>query len=101
MPLVKSLHRLPVQYRIIVTIWTITYQALSCNQPSHLYSLFTDVRKPTQLRLSNSDLLVVSKNNTNIATMGFSESASMHTLWDMLHSSVTSNDNIAKFRHHL
>ena len=46
-PLLKSLHWLPVRYRIICKICTITYQAYPCKQPSYLYSLFTFVSKKT------------------------------------------------------
>ena len=38
-PLLKSLHWLPVQYRIIFKICTIAYQALSSIQPAYLNSM--------------------------------------------------------------
>ena len=56
-PLRKSLHWPPVQHRIIFKICTITYQALSSNQPAYLYSLLTPARQPGYLRSSNSNLL--------------------------------------------
>ena len=93
--LLKSLHWLPVRYRIVFKICTITYQALSCKQPSYLHPLLTPVRKPAQLRWSRSDHHVVPKTNTNIA---FAVGAP--ALWNMLHSSAESVENIAKFRLH-
>ena len=98
-PLLKSLHWLPVQYRIMFKMCTITYQALSSKQPSYLHTLLTPIRKPIQLRSSTSDLLLVPKVNTNMGTRAFAVGAP--TLWNMLPSSVKSVENIAKFRRHL
>ena len=98
-PLLKSLHWLPVQYRIMFKMCTITYQALSSKQPSYLHTLLTPIRKPIQLRSSTSDLLFVPKVNTNMGTRAFAVGAP--TLWNMLPSSVKSVENIAKFRRHL
>ena len=50
--LLKSLHWLPVRYRIIFKICTITYQALSTKQPAYLHSMLTPARQPRQLRSS-------------------------------------------------
>ena len=85
-PLLKSLHWLPVQYRIMFKMCTITYQALSSKQPSYLHTLLTPIRKPIQLRSSTSDLLFVPKVNTNMGTRAFAVGAP--TLWNMLPSSV-------------
>ena len=41
---------LPVRYRIMSKICTITYQVPSCKQPSYLHYLITPLRKPVQLR---------------------------------------------------
>ena len=60
--LLKSLHWLPVQYRIIFKICTMTYLALSSKQPAYLHSLLTPAR---QLRSSNSNLLFVPSVKTN------------------------------------
>ena len=98
-PLLKSLHWLPVQYRIMFKMCNITYQALSSKQPSYLHTLLTPIRKPIQLRSSTSDLLFVPKVNTNMGTRAFAVGAP--TLWNMLPSSVKSVENIAKFRRHL
>ena len=40
-PLLKSLHWLPVHYRIIFKICTISYQALASKQPTYLNSMLT------------------------------------------------------------
>ena len=66
LPLIKSLHWLPVQYRIIFNICTITYQVLLSKQPAYLHSLLTPARQPRQLRSSNSNLLFVPSVKTNV-----------------------------------
>ena len=99
MPLLKSLHLLPFIYHIILKICIITYQALSCEQPSYLHCLLTPIRKHVQLRSSSSDLLFVHKVKTNIMLRAFAVGAP--TLWDMFPSSVISVENISKFRHYL
>ena len=53
-PLLKSLHWLPVRYRIIFKICTITYQALSTKQLAYLHSMLTPARQPRQLQSSSS-----------------------------------------------
>ena len=69
--LLKSLHWLPVQYRIIFKICTITYQALSSKQPAYLYSLLTPARQPRELRSFNSNLLFVPCVKTNVGIRAF------------------------------
>ena len=97
--LLKSLHWLPVRYRIIFKICTITYQALSYKQPAYLHSMLTPARQPRQLRSSGSDLLSVPRVKTNAGTRAFSVAAP--TLLNLLPDSVKSAGNIASFRCHL
>ena len=52
-PLLKSLLWLPVRYYIIFKMCTVTYEALSCNQPLYLHSLPTPVRNAVQHRPSD------------------------------------------------
>ena len=68
-PLLKSLHWLPVRYRIVFKICTITYPALSPKQPAYLHSLLTPAR---QLRSSNNNLLFVPSVKANVGTRAFS-----------------------------
>ena len=98
-PLLKSLHWLPVRYRIIFKICTITYQALSTKQPAYLHSMLTPARQPRQLRSSGSGLLFVPRVKTNAGTRAFSVAAP--TLWNSLPDSVKSARNIASFRRNL
>ena len=48
-PLLKSLHWLPVHYRIIFKICTRAYQALSPTQPAYLNAMLTPARNSRQL----------------------------------------------------
>ena len=105
LPLLKSwhCHWLPVRYRIIFKICTITYQTLSSNQPAYLHSLLTPARQLSlrQLRSSNFNILFVPSVKTNVGTRGFSVAAP--TLSNSLPVSVKSvgNNNIATFRRKL
>ena len=58
-PLLKSLHWLPVHYRIIFKMCTIAYQALSVSstQSAYLNSMLTPARNATQLRSTSSNPL--------------------------------------------
>ena len=86
-------------HSVPLLICTITYQALSCKQLSHLHSLLIPVRKPVQLRSSSSDLLVSPKVNTSIGTRAIA--AGSPTPWNMLPSSATTVEHLAQFRRHL
>ena len=124
-PLLKSLHWLPIRYRIIFKICTITYQALSSGQPAYLHSLLTPARKARQLRSSTSHLLFNPRIKTSIGTRAFSIAAptlwnpspgsvksptlwnpspgsvKSPTLWNPLPVSVKSCEAISTFRRHL
>ena len=85
-PLLKSLHWLPVRYRIIFKTCTITYQALSTKQPAYLHSMLTPARHPRQLWSSGSGFLSVPKVKTNTGTRAFSVAAP--TLWNSIPDGV-------------
>ena len=95
LPFLKSLHLLPVRYRISCKICTITYQALSSKQPAYLHSPLTPARQPRQLPSSNSNLLFVPSVKTNVGTRAVLVAAL--TLWNSLPVSVKSVGNIATF----
>ena len=69
-PRLKSVHWLPVRYRIIFKIYTITYQAISSKQPTHLHSLLPPARQHRQLRYisSSSFPLFFPSVKTNVGT---------------------------------
>ena len=91
-PLLKSLHWLPVHYRIIFKICTIAYQALSSTQPAYLNSMLTPTRNSRQLRSTSSNPLYIPRVKTKAGTRAFSVAAP--TVWNSLPARVKSQGNI-------
>ena len=98
-PLLKSLHWLPVHYRIIFKMCTIAYQALSSTQPAYLNSMQTPTRISRQLRSTSSNPLHIPRVKTKAGTRAFSVAAP--AVWNSLPASVKSQGNIVSFRRHL
>ena len=98
-PLLKSLHWLPVHYRIIFKICTISYQALASKQPTYLNSMLTPARNSRELRSTSSNPLYNPRVKTKAGTRAFSVAAP--TLWNSLPVSVKSEGNIVSFRRRL
>ena len=94
-PLLKSLHWLPVHYRIIFKIGTIAYQALSSTQPAYLNSMLTPARNSRQLRSTTSNPLYIPRVKTNAGTRAFSVAAP--TVWNSLPARVKSEGNIVSY----
>jgi len=95
-PLLKSLHWLPLHYRIIFKMYTITYLALSCTQPAYINSMLTPARNSRQLRPTSSNPLYIPRVKTKAGTRAFSVAA--QTVWNSLPGSVKSEGNIVSFR---
>ena len=98
-PLLKSLHWLPVHYRIIFQICTIAYQAVSSTQPAYLNSMLTLARNSRQLRSTSSNPLYIHRVKMKAGTRAFSVAAP--TVWNSLPASVKSEGNIVSFRRRL
>ena len=98
-PLLKSLHWLPVHYRIIFKICTIAYQGLSSTQSAYLNSMLTPARNSRQLRSTSSNPLYIPRVKTKAGTRTFSGAAP--TVWNSLPASVKSESNIVSFRRRL
>ena len=58
-PLLKSLHWLPVQFRIKYKICTLTYKVIHSCQPVYLHNLLKPLNRTRHLRSSDNDQLVV------------------------------------------
>ncbi|KAK2172574.1 hypothetical protein NP493_941g01032 [Ridgeia piscesae] len=63
-PLLKSLHWLPVHYRIIFKICTISYQALASKQPTYLNSMLTPASNSRELSSTSSNPLYIPRVKT-------------------------------------
>ena len=95
-PLLKSLHWLPVHYRIILNIFKVAYQALSSTLPAYLNSMLTPARNSRQLRSTSSNPLYIPRVKTKVGTQAFSVAAP--NVWNLLPASVKSEGNIVSFR---
>ena len=71
LPLLRQLHGFPVTYRINFKLSTLTYRALSTQQPPYLASLLHLSNIPRQLRSSISQL-IVPKTKLNLGKRAFS-----------------------------
>lgn len=78
----KSLHWLPVQYRITFKILTLTYKALHGEAPVYISDLLTAYQPGRNLRSAQQYLLVVPRTRTNWGSRAFSVAAP--TLWNSL-----------------
>ena len=98
-PLLKSLHWLPVQSSIIFTRCTSAYQTLTSREPSYLFSMLPLAPKPRELRSSGFHLLSVPRVKTDAGTRPFS--IVVPTVWNSLCEYVKSSNSIVSFCHHL
>ena len=73
-PLLKSLHWLPVQFRIKYKICTLTYKVIhrhTC-QPVYLHNLLKHLNRTRNLRSSDDDQLVVPRVSSKMGESAFS-----------------------------
>ena len=94
-PLLKSLHLLPIKFRIQFKICTFVFRCLNDGQPSYLSSLlFSDSVK--HLRSNNTNKLKVPGIRTRFGARAFSISGP--TLWNLLPANLRVAKNISSFR---
>ena len=98
--LLKPLHWLPVQSRIIFKICTITYQTLSSGETSYIFYMFSLAPKPRELRSSGFHLLSVAKVKTQTGTRTFQLLSLLFGIHP-LNTSHKSSNSIVSFRQHL
>ena len=70
-PLLRSLHGLPVSFRILLKINLLTYKTLHEKQPVYLHSMLAASLPSLSLRSSNNDSLSVSRVKTNTGARVF------------------------------
>ena len=95
-PLLRSLHWLPVKCRIHFKICLLTYKALYEEQPVYLRSLIATSLPSRSLR---SNTLSAPRTRTNTGARAFSSCAP--SLWNNLPLSVCSATSVATFRRYL
>ena len=74
-PLVKSLHWLPVQFRIKHKICTLTYEEINSCQPVYLHNLLKPLNRTCNLGSSDDDQLVVPRASSKMSKRAFSVAA--------------------------
>ena len=98
-PLLHSLHWLPVKYRVHFKICLLTYKALHEEQPVYLHSLIA-ISLPSRSLGSNRGItLSIPRIKTNTGARAFNSCAP--SLWNNLPLSVCSATSVATFRRRL
>ena len=98
-PLLRSLHWLPVKYRVHFKICLLTYKALHEEQPVYLCSLIAISLPSRSLRSNRGMTLSIPRIKTNTGARAFSSCAP--SLWNNLPLSVRSATSVAIFRRRL
>ena len=98
-PLLRSLHWLPVKYRVHFKICLLTYEALHEEQLTYLCSLIATSLPPCSLRSNRGITLSVPRIKTNTGTGALSSYAP--SLLNNLPLSVRSATSVATFRRRL
>ena len=95
-PLLKSLHWLPIKFRIQFKICTFVFRCLDDGQPSYLSSLLFSADSVKHLRSNNTNKLKVPRIRTKFGARAFSVSGP--TLWNLLPAQLRVAKNLSSFR---
>ena len=98
-PLLHSLHWLPVKYRVHFKICLLTYKALHEEQPVYLRSLIAIYLPSRSLRSNRGITLSIPRIKTNTGSRAFSSCAP--SLWNNLPLSAGSATSVATLRRRL
>ena len=99
LPLLRSLHWLPVEIRILFKINLLTYKTLHVKQPVYLHSRLTAALSSRSLKSNKDNSLSVPRVKTNAGARAFRSCAP--SLWNNLSLSVRSAISVATFKKHL
>ena len=99
LPLLRSLHWLPVRFRILVKINLLTCKTLREKQPLYLHSILAASTPSRSLRSNNDNSLSVPRVKTNTGAKAFHSCAP--SLWNNLPLFVCSAISVATFKKHL
>ena len=98
-PLLRSLHWLPVRFRILFKINLLTYKTLREKQPVYLHSMMAASIASHSLRSNNDNSLSVPRVKTNTGARAFHSCGP--SLWNNLPLSVHSASSVATFKKYL
>ena len=99
LPLLRSLHWLPVRFRILFKINLLTYKTLREKQPVYLDSMLATSILSRSLRSNNDNSLSFPRVKTNTGARAFHSCAP--SLWNNLPLSVRSAISVATFKKYL
>jgi hypothetical protein len=94
-----ELHWLPIHKRIHFKIASLTYKALSTQQPIYLWSLLTPHQPGRTLR--SADLQLLSQPRSKLAIGERAFSAAAPKIWNHLPLAIRSAPSISSFKHQL
>ena len=95
-PVLKSLHWLPINYRIEYKLATLAFKIRSTGSPAYLQSAVSDYVPSRQLRSSSMVLLAETPTRTVIARRAFSHAAP--TVWNSLPYEIRTSETFERFR---
>ena len=98
-PLLRSLHWLPVRFIILFKINLLTYKSLREKQPVYLHSMLAASIPSRSLRSNNDNSLSVPRVKTNTGARAFHSCTP--SLWNNLPLSVCSANSVATFKKYL
>ena len=98
-PLLRSLHWLPVRFTILFKINLLTYKTLREKQPVYLHSMLAASIPSCSLRSNNDNSLSVPRVKTNTGARAFHSCAL--SLWNNVPLSVRSASSVATFKKYL
>ena len=99
LPLLCSLHWLPVRFRILFKINLLAYKTLRAKQPVYVHSMFAASLPSRSLRSNNDNSLSVPRVKTSTGTRAFHSCTP--SLWTNLPLSVHSAISVATCKEHL
>ena len=98
-PLLRSLHWLPVRFRILFKSNLLTCKTLREKQPVYLHSMLVTLIPSRSLRSNNDHSLSVPRVKTSTGARSFHSCAP--SLWNNLPLSVRSASSVATFKKYL
>jgi hypothetical protein len=96
-PVLKSLHWLPVEFRIKFKILLLTFKAIKGMAPTYLQDAIVPYRPTRALRSQNSGLLVIPR-VSKITVGGRAFSYQAPVLWNKLPTQVKEADTVSTFK---
>ena len=102
-PVLRSLHWLPIKFRLRFKILLLTYKCLNDRAPSYLSELLT-IRQHSRTLRSAQDIQLLAPKITDVKTAFYgarSFSVSAPRLWNELPSHVKSSQSICAFKRNL